>query len=298
MTDFTLRELECFTAVADELSFTAAAKRLNLSQPPLSRHIRVLEQRLGKALFERSKRHVALTQAGRVFLRETEGVLMRLNRAQQRVREEDSRFSDSVEIAFVSALLSTDLGDRFLALKEKCREILITLHDYSPKQQLESIEAGLLDLGFIGLRPERSTDRLEFALWRREPLVALMGNEHPLAASHSLVFSEIGEHSLVAVANDAAPAFARFIRDGFARSGCFPNVTQEAARAQAVAVMAVAGDSVALLPESATRMVSGGVVIPVAHPNRKPIYLEEVIAYRKAAPRAVIRCLEVLLASN
>ena len=62
--DYSLRELECFVAVAEELSFTKAARRLHLAQPPLSRHIRVLEEKMGAPLFERSQRGVALTAAG------------------------------------------------------------------------------------------------------------------------------------------------------------------------------------------------------------------------------------------
>ncbi|MDP4582512.1 MAG: LysR family transcriptional regulator, partial [Verrucomicrobiales bacterium] len=78
MNEFSLRELECFIAVAEELSFTRAAERLRLAQPPLSRHIKALEGKLEVELLERSRRHVAITSAGLAFLAEARDILLRL----------------------------------------------------------------------------------------------------------------------------------------------------------------------------------------------------------------------------
>src|SRR3954462_1789614 len=79
--DYSLRELECFTAAAEELSFTRAARRLHLAQPPLSRHIRALEEKIGTRLFERTRRTVVLTAAGSLFYEESRGILAQLVRA-------------------------------------------------------------------------------------------------------------------------------------------------------------------------------------------------------------------------
>jgi DNA-binding transcriptional LysR family regulator len=75
MTNFSFRELECFLAVAEELSFTRAAERLHLAQPPLSRHIRQLEEKLGIELFQRSRRKVSITAAGKAFREEAQEIL-------------------------------------------------------------------------------------------------------------------------------------------------------------------------------------------------------------------------------
>ena len=79
--DYTLRELECFAAVAEELSFTRAARRLRLAQPPLSRHIRSLEEKIGSRLFAREPRRVSLTPEGRLFYEESRDILPQLVRA-------------------------------------------------------------------------------------------------------------------------------------------------------------------------------------------------------------------------
>ncbi|HEY9250730.1 MAG TPA: LysR family transcriptional regulator, partial [Rariglobus sp.] len=84
--NYSLRELECFTAVAEELSFTRAARKLHLAQPPLSRHVRMLEEKLGAPLFTRANRKVALTSAGALFYEETRTVLPQLLHAGEATR--------------------------------------------------------------------------------------------------------------------------------------------------------------------------------------------------------------------
>src|SRR5688572_4071582 len=109
MMDYSLRELECFVAVAEELSFTRAARRLHLSQPPLSRRIQSLEARLGTPLFLRSPRAVALTPAGRAFLADTKGALAQLRRAAERAKRAARGETARLDIGFVSAVLNPEL---------------------------------------------------------------------------------------------------------------------------------------------------------------------------------------------
>jgi LysR family transcriptional regulator, benzoate and cis,cis-muconate-responsive activator of ben and cat genes len=76
--EFSLRELACFIAVAEELSFSRAAEKLRLSQPPLSRHIHALEEKLGAEMFDRSGRKVSITAAGAIFFEEARTILPQL----------------------------------------------------------------------------------------------------------------------------------------------------------------------------------------------------------------------------
>ena len=100
---FDLRQLRYFVAVAEELSFTRAALRLHLSQPPLSQQIRALEEDLDVRLLERNKRHVALTEPGRVFLEQARQILAKADEARSRAREAQL-LGDGDEVAQVPEL--------------------------------------------------------------------------------------------------------------------------------------------------------------------------------------------------
>lgn len=106
-----LRHLHYFIAVAEELHFSRAAERLHISQPPLSQQIRDLEDELGVKLFERTKRQVHLTEAGKVFLERSYGVLAQLEQAiavtQQIGRGEVGRLA----IGFVDSAMYTLLPE-------------------------------------------------------------------------------------------------------------------------------------------------------------------------------------------
>src|ERR1700749_3138806 len=117
--DFSLRELECFPAVAEELSFTRAAQKLHLAQPPLSRHVRALEERLGTALFDRSGRKGALTAAGGGFYEETRTAMPQLTRASETTRRFASGQTERLRLGFVSAVLSPELVEVLRSFRER-----------------------------------------------------------------------------------------------------------------------------------------------------------------------------------
>src|SRR5213083_3019698 len=99
-----MRHLQCFMAVAEELHFSRAAKRLHLSQPPLSKHIRQLEQELGVQLFIRNRRSVVLTEAGRIYQEKVRNVLYQLEEAKLAAQRAQAGQTGELKIGFLSAL--------------------------------------------------------------------------------------------------------------------------------------------------------------------------------------------------
>src|SRR5438105_11473795 len=132
MIDYSMRELEAFVAVAEELSFTRAAARLHLAQPPLSRHIRLLEERLGVRLFDRTNRSVALTAAGRSFYAEVQEPLVRLQRAAAAARRTAAGETERLDLGFVSSLLGPELAETFRSYRVAHPRVQLTLHDRTP----------------------------------------------------------------------------------------------------------------------------------------------------------------------
>lgn len=262
MIEYSLRELEAFVAVAEELSFTRAAARLRLAQPPLSRHIRTLEDRLGLRLFERTNRTVALTTAGRSFLAEVQEPLLRLQRAGAVARRTAAGETARLEIGFVSSLLGSELTEIFRAFRAAHPAVQLTLQDRIPTEQLRGIAEGRMDGGFVGLAPAGRTPGIAFAPWKREAVLLFVPSTHGLARERRVALRTIAREPLLAISAEAAPAFAAKVRDLCRAAGFRPHIVQEASRAQAVLAMVAAGSGVAILPAS-VHPVSGNAVTAV-----------------------------------
>jgi len=257
--DYSIRELECFIAVAEELSFTRAARRLNLAQPPLSRHIRTLEEKIGAALFTRLPRQIALTAAGSLFYDETRNLPRLLTRSGEAARRCALGETARLRLGFVSAVMNDELVETFRRYRETHPQVQIMLHDASPQDQLKAIAAGRLDGGFVGLAPAVRPAGIQFIAWHREPLLCFLPAGHPLAGARSLALKTLAEESFIAVSPDSAPAFAAHVRDLCKTAGFRPRVILESPRAQAVALMVAAGSGIAILPAALARFMQKSV---------------------------------------
>ncbi|HEU5078847.1 MAG TPA: LysR substrate-binding domain-containing protein [Opitutaceae bacterium] len=284
--NYSLRELECFIAVAEELSFTRAAQRLHLAQPPLSRHVRELEAKVGARLFERTRRSVALTPAGGLFYAETHDVLRHLQRAGEVARRASIGETERLRLGFVSAVLSPELVETFRRFRQRFPSAQIELHDRPPAEQLRAITRGELDGGFVGLMPRDRPAAVQFVPWREEPLACFVPANHALASHRKLDLAAAAGEPFVAVAGAAAPAFADFVRGVCRSAGFRPRIVLESPRAQAVAVMVAAGSGIALLPQSLSQWTGRAVV---ALPLAKPQQVTHVFARRAGGVSGAMR---------
>lgn len=265
MIDYSLRELECFVAVAEELSFTRAARRLRLSQPPLSRHIQSLEARLGAALFLRTPRAVALTAVGRAFLSDTRGALAQLQRAGDAAKRAASGEHSRLALGFVSAVLNPRLIGIFQRYRAGHPTVQLTLQDSPPAEQLRAIQEGRLDGGFVGSTPGNPSSGLAFIPWCKEPLMLFLPPGHRLARAGSVKLAALAGESFVTVATDSAPCYAKQILRLCEAAGFRPKIVQEATRGQAVAVMVAAGAGISILPASLARNTGDALsAVPLA----------------------------------
>lgn len=274
MIDYSLRELECFVAVAEELSFTRAAGRLRLSQPPLSRHIQSLETRLGTKLFLRSPRAVALTAAGRAFLADTRGTLAQLQRAGDAAKRAARGETSRLALGFVSAVLNPKLIGIFQRYRAKHPSVQLTLQDSPPAEQLEAVAGGRLDGGFVGSMPGNPSSGLVFIPWSQEPLMLFLPPGHRLSKARKVKLADLAGESFVSVATESAPCFAKQVQRMCGDAGFRPRVVQEAARGQAVAVMVAAGAGISILPASLARNTGDSLVaVPLADKSAVVTYV-------------------------
>ena len=163
-----MRHLECFLAVAEELHFTRAAERLHLSQPPLSRHVKELEQELGVILFERTRRNVALTEAGRAYEERVHSIFSQLNQARDEARCIQRGEMGTLTIGFVGALTYEFLPGLLRRYRVHRPGVQLVLRDLVPAEQIEALALGRIDVGFAGILPDDCGPEVACRVLRRD----------------------------------------------------------------------------------------------------------------------------------
>ena len=273
-----IRELECFIAVADHLNFSRAARVLHLSQPPLTRHIKALEEKLGSRLFERNTHAVSLTDAGKLFLEDARLVLGQLDRAVEATKRSVDGETTRLRLAFVGALLDEKLVHLIQLFRKTHPACQVQITDLSPAAQLAAIKAGEIDGGFIGAQPTRSTKGVAFTVWSKEPLLLALPDNHPLARTQSLRWKDLAGLPWVMVSRSAAPAFRQQFAELTEKHRLSGRIVQESDRVPAILTMVAAGNGLTLIPQSVRHLLNKGICfrkLPVPAP-----LLYHAFAYR------------------
>lgn len=256
-----LRHLRYFIAVAEELHFGRAAERLGISQPPLSQQIQALEEEIGARLFERTNRRVELTDAGRLFLDESRQVLAQVDKAVLLARRAHLGELGELKIGFTSsAPFTSTIPSSIHAFRKAYPDVHLDLQEMSSRQVLKALLEEGLQVGVI--RPLALPDAVHWVELFREPLVAVLRADHPLAAG-----SEDGL-AIAALAEEPFVFFPRSYGTGLydqvialtRQAGFSPRIAQEASEAMTIIGLVSAGLGVSILPASFRRTRVDGVV--------------------------------------
>ena len=176
----TLDQVRCFVAVAEELHFGRAAERLSMTQPPLSRQIQKLERAVGATLLERDNRRVELTGAGAAFLDEAYRMLNLVDSAGDLARRVDAGTAGVVRLGFTAVSAISVLGPLLRRLTAALPDVEVLLSERVTNAQVDGIRRAELDIGLA--RPPFDTGFLASQVVRREPLIAVVPVDHPLAS--------------------------------------------------------------------------------------------------------------------
>ena len=255
-----VRELECFVAVAEELHFSKAAKRLHMSQPPLSRQIQSLERKLGVQLLRRKTRSVELTSPGRSFLNDAREALHHLDRAMIRVQRMQQGETERLRLGFIGYLLAPDLVEVLRAFRKTRPQCQVELVDMEPFDQLNDIREGKLDGGFFGIGPAEPLWDLKLFNWKTVPLVIVLPEDHRLAQKHcKLTLANLKDENWVMVSRNRAAPFRGLVDELCTAAGFMPRIVQESESVQAVLAMVAAGTGIAIASETLTQMLDRGL---------------------------------------
>jgi DNA-binding transcriptional LysR family regulator len=253
-----LRQLRYFVAVAEERHFGRAAKRLRLSQPPLSAQIKGLEEELGVKLFQRSTRQVALTDAGRTFLERAEGILEAVEEAKEAAKGADEGVRGRLEIGFISSATLGLLPPAIRLFRERFGGVEIELRELTSAQQIDALYAGEIRVGLVRL-PLRAPG-LRFEPLQEESFVVALPSGHPLEALESVPLEAMVDQPLIFFTRQLMPSLHAQIVELFQRVGAFPNVVQHAVHLQTIVGLVASDVGLAILPEPAKRLSWEGVV--------------------------------------
>lgn len=286
---FDFRQLRYFVAVAEELSFTRAAQRLHISQPPLSQQIQALEQDLGTRLFERDKRNVALTEPGRILLEQARQILAKAEEARAHVSDAAAGFSGVLRLAYtISVTFHRALPQTLLRFGQAAPKVRMQLHEMYSEPQFTALRADQIDVGFVRDEPRHESDAraLRIDVIDYEPLLLAVPCGHRLSGQDSVQFGELASEAFVSQPRElAATLYDRLVQLA-AKAGFHPLIRQQAQQINGLLALVAAGIGLALVPASMRVVQLGGVsYVSLEDPDA---YLLLAVASRKDNPSPVL----------
>jgi LysR family hca operon transcriptional activator len=281
-----LRHLRYFVAVAEELNFTRAAARLHTSQPSLSQQIRQLEADIGIALLDRSRHHVALTDGGRIFLREVRDILGRIEHAGRLAKQAaDGRAGDLAVGTFpaadvrilppLRALVATQLPD-----------LRLLLHSKYAVEPAMGLLSGALDVAFM--RGPLDVDGRESSELMRESIVVVLPSHHELARRKQIPVSLLNDLPCITMDRSLAPALHDAIALLYRQAHIRMHAVSRADNVFGHLQLVQEGLGFALLPESVGSLLPPGVVLKPLASEPVPL-VSIVVAWKAGNPSQLVR---------
>jgi len=259
-----LRQLHYFVAVAEERHLRRAAERLHLSQPPLTRQIKALEEELGVELFVRTPRGMALTDAGETLLRDARAVFGMVESAAERARRSGLGQLGRLDIGIYGSATFGAVPEVLNLFRAKHPDVEIQLHYAQSLAQVSALRQGRVTIVFERTRPNDSD--IEIELVAREQLVVAVNENHRLAGLKSVELTQLRTETLRI---GSAPMEAARLVEMCHRHGFEPHFAPAASDVIMSTLLTAIGTEVALVPTSMTHVMFPGVrYIPLkANPN-------------------------------
>jgi DNA-binding transcriptional LysR family regulator len=243
-----LRHLWYFVAVAELGSFTRAAARVGIAQPPLSQQIQQLERIVGCALFDRAGRRVQLTAAGQVLLADARRILAEAEEATALLRRMASGEVGTLTIGFAPSTLLSPLPAAVRRYRERFPSVRLRLQQLATPDHAEALRAGRVDV--VVVREPEEEPGLRIVPVFRERFVAAVPADHPLARRRVIAVAALAAEPFILFPPAVAPGLYRQILALCRGDGFEPNVVQEADEWHTIVSLVETGLGVSLIPAS------------------------------------------------
>ncbi|WP_043848112.1 LysR family transcriptional regulator [Amycolatopsis keratiniphila] len=264
-----LRQLRYFVAVAEDKSFTKAARRLHIAQQSLSQQISVLERVLGARLLRRDSRGTRLTEIGSLFLPEARAVLARNDEALAVLDRAVRGELGTLRLGFLTTTANYLLPPVVRAVRERLPDLTLTTDDIQIAPLVDGLATGRYDLIFT--RPPL-IEGFETRTLTTEEVCAVLPEGHRLAAAAELKLADLADEPWVLTPRSSWEPWHRRYDDEFEAAGFTPRVVQRAATVQGLLGLVAAGIGVTRLARSSHSLRRSGVVfVPLADDTARTV---------------------------
>ena len=300
--DFRLiRQLWMFLAVAEEKHFGRAAQRLNMSQPPLTEQIKVLEQSLKLTLFDRSRRGTQLSAAGAAILPAVRQFADQVERLERVVREVASGQSGVLQVGAITSAMLDTVPALQAALKTQYPHLTVFVREIDSVEAIPALESGELDVAFVRLDGPVGNG-IESIPLAEDRLAVAVPRGHPLADLSRVRLRSLADESLVMSSRQVSPAYFDFLTAICRSNGFAPRVLHEVRSVTSQIAYVGCGQGVALVPASMRKLASENVVFrPLKervvvvtaalawNANRHHPMVDAVVAWAKSVGGSVVK---------
>jgi DNA-binding transcriptional LysR family regulator len=244
-----IRRLRYFIAVAEELSFTRAAERLHIAQPPLSIQIKALEHEIGARLFDRDQRHVYLTRAGRHLLERARGILAAVEETKAEVRCAELGDIGSLHLGYASsAMFTAALTSAIKEFRSGLPQVRLSLHEMTSLDQINGLHYRTLDAGIVRKTEVAAPSGIGVEEWYRAPLVAAITHDHPLCKKRTIAIGDLRTEPFIMYPRESGIGLYWQVLRLCASAGFRPQIAREVQELTTIVGLVDAGVGVAIVP--------------------------------------------------
>lgn len=271
-----LRHLRYVVTLADTLHFGHAAERLHVSQPPLSQQIRQLETELGVTLFHRTKRHVELTDAGRMFVDEARVILAHAAHASNLALRVNQGEVGQLTIGAAGPADAQIFVDILRAFARRHPQVRIILRNMGSAEQARAISEGRLHVGFVALPIDEPDLATETVL--RRPIVIALPRDHPLAARTRVPLHALANEPHIMFARRMGPRLFDAVLAACREAGFNMHIAHEVDNLYTACTLVAAGLGVCFVPAGIQERHS--IVLRAVTPSLPHVHSELAVAYK------------------
>lgn len=282
-----LRQFRYFLALSEELNFGRAALRLNISQPPLSRQIRQLEDLLGVELFVRGSNGVALSEAGAAFLPEARKTLAQAEKAVAAAKGVRSAAGGQFVVGYTTVFDRSAIPDVFDRLRQQFPSWRFAAKGKHSIGLVRDLKSGTIDAAFIGLHTD--TQGLAQETVHEEPLVVALSASHPLASKRRIGFDDLRGERMFWFERRLNPGFYDYCQAYFEQIGFKPQTLPEPPDHHILLGLIAEGQGFALVSSSLRQVKRQGVVFRALKESSNALSMGIAVAYAPDNRLAVLQ---------